>query len=818
MALSVKAAFGAGELDPALRERTTLEKYKTGLATERNGYIGKTGRVISRQGSVFKIATKESTRKCVLFHPLYSGYKVEWGHLYVRIHNLAAGTYVEEAHDWTEDDLPYLHFNYSGAFVYITREDKQFKKMVLGALVPGSFDLATRFVPKARIVFVNNSLPVGSAMTKNATGTGYAVEYTFTLFFKGEESLPLITDTALLVITATTFNEFKLKIPMTSFTTAIPTEMRVYRRPTGGSAYGYIGASAVPTIVGTDYVFTYVDIGAGSDFTHTPPTYNDDYLADRFYTFQLPLTTPPIVLDVDVRPKTSIVYQQSLIISGTTNKEAIFKSRTGFQRNFTRDYPINAASSLTFKSGTTGNANVLRFHDIGALAAWTSVGLYVSAKGALSPANLAMDKKGNWVIDDIVPPLELPGALLFVDKTTNGVVLINYSLEADNYTGDEISIFSNHLFENRRIVAWDFEPGVIPLVWVVFDDGTLASMTYQKEQQMQAWTRHDTRGGLFESLCVVRNLVGKARTYFVVKRGEARYIEYFSERYVKDIKDYIGMDSSVSFKNELTASGAVVNVTPVTPGDWLTELTLTSSTAIFANTAGNGAVGSVFMFFDSTGKGITLTVTAYTSTTVVRVDPSIDFPSAEAGAIKLYKTFSVLTGLNHMEGKSVSVMADGFVVGSPLNKFDPTEYAVPYVVTGGSITLPEPAAIVHVGLPYAWDTETLDVDTVEQSPTLIESKNCSKVYVKVYHSRGLFVGNNFPEDDLVDNTMVDLETMLADNESNINSEAAIKPYTKRFEVVIPGDWSNGGRICLRQVDPLPSEVLSIIPDLDVPRR
>jgi hypothetical protein len=184
----------------------------------------------------------------------------------------------------------------------------------------------------------------------------------------------------------------------------------------------------------------------------------------------------------------------------------------------------------------------------------------------------------------------------------------------------------------------------------------------------------------------------------------------------------------------------------------------------------------------------------------------------------LWFGFTDLDGLDHLEGEKVSILADGFVLASPNN--DINEYPE-YVVTGGELELPEPYAFVHVGRPYTCDQETLDIDTVEQRPTLIESKNVNKVYVKVHKSRGLYVGNTFPKDDKVKG-MADLEQRHIDYEdegvSDTVANKAQEPYTRRIEMIIPGDWNSQGRICLRQVDPVFSEILSIIPDMTDLRR
>ena len=45
------------------------------------------------------------------------------------------------------------------------------------------------------------------------------------------------------------------------------------------------------------------------------------------------------------------------------------------------------------------------------------------------------------------------------------------------------------------------------------------------------------------------------------------------------------------------------------------------------------------------------------------------------------------------------------------------------------------------------DIKTLNISTVEQSPTLIESLNVLKMYLRMNESRGLYVSNKFPEEE-----------------------------------------------------------------------
>ena len=900
MAYHIQSSFSGGELDPALHERTTFDKYQTGLKTLRNAVVGKTGRITSRPGSKLLLATKvvtlasgtftaaatdictkaahnfglgekvrltnsggalpaglspstdyfvapinantfylhttyaramqyanvslsivridiastgtgthtivpqnAGTKRCFLYSPPYTKYIVEAGHGYVRIHDTVASTYTEDSWNYMDEDLDFMQMAQVGKHLFFSRYGKPITQMVLGPLDSAIANLATRFVPPS-LMFFQLTAPTIASTTPIATG--YLVEYQFTYVANGQESNLVSSSTTLILpIAISELNTFTFTIPTlpTGYTV---TELRAYRRPANGSAFGYIGNAE-----GSGG--TFIDYGQDSDYTHSPPT-----MEAKFTTGDGSDNSP-----YWRKGRCVAYYQQRLIITESYNDtalaltypgdiEAIRTSRTGFTHNFFRDYPLNSDSALSFKAGTTGRAEVIRIQDYDGLMVFTTVGIYQN-RGPLTPNNLFLDRKGNWVIEEKVPPLEIPGGILFVDKSTNTIRTLIFSNEAGGYPGEEVSVFSNHLFLNKKVVSWAYQEGDIPLIWVVMDDGTINILTYQREQQMRGWSHHDTQNGLYESVTVVKDLTNNSIVHVLVNRGGTRYIEFFGQRFVSEAKDYIAMDSTVTFKSELSVDGVVSIVVTKNATDWDESLTLTANAAIFANTAGNGAAGTVFRFFDSEDSAVDFTVTTYTSTSVVVVTPSCLFPSAESVGINLYKTYSTLTGLSHLNGVSVSLVVDGYVEGSPNNDIE--DYGV-LTPSAGSLTIPNSrrGAIVHVGIPFTVDVETLDVDTVEQKPTLVESKLVHKVYLKVYNTRGIYVGTNFPTSNKVDG-MTDPEEKTEDILLGNIGNAAQALTTKRHDIVIRNDWNSSGRICIRQVDPLPVEILSIIPDMSI---
>lgn len=809
MALSVKSSFAAGELDPALRERTTFDKYQSGLATARNIIIGKTGRVISRPGrSLFK-KTKLSDRQVLIYSPKNSGYLIEWGHLYVRVYDFdgnLVGT--ERSHSLTEDDLPNIRFETTGVYVYIFCDGKILRKL--------NFTTCT-FVSSILNIPTN---PIYASST--ITGTGYDLDYLFTMVINGEEGLqPLVNGVGKLPINA---GESNILVVDLSIFGVIPnfTEMRVYRRPRNGGAFGFVGSSTYTNLSGSTFSCTFIDNGEVADYTHNPPS--SVIGSDTTHDYAINLLS-----------KLGIIYQQRLLltsglnttISSGLNREAIYASRPGFQDDFYRDYPLNDASALLFKSGTSGHAQVLRMLDNDGLVVFTTVGIFLSG-GQLGPSNLSLTKKGNWVIDENVPPLAVPGGALFIDLSTNTVRQLSWSTEAASYSGTELSTFSNHLFVGKRVVSWDFQEGDVPCLWVVFDDGTFASFTYEPEQAMRAWTRHD-------SIVNVEAVAGTGyanKTFFLIEKDGERYIELTVPRYISGATlasdseadkghSIAAMDSMLSFRTLLNDSFVGTDnftITPVTTDVWDGPLRITTGGSNIFPSPGIGDVGTIIRFFDTDETSIDLEVISWVGPRDITVQPSALFPSSAALTARLYKTTNVLTGLDHLEGEYPSVIVDGNVICSP-NNDDQNYHAVQ--VVSGSLTLPNDmlGAIIHVGRPITFDMETLDIDTVEQRPTLIESKTVNKLYLKTYNSRGLYVNNTFPNNDKVDG-MQDIDSISVDytEDNPIIGNTYQKPKTNRYEVILPGDWKSQGRVCIRQVDPLHFEILSIIPDLEDMRR
>lgn len=830
MSLKPLLSFSSGELDPVLTDNVTLEKFNKGLATARNVFIGKTGSVFSRFSRKFCVNAKNNNEAIKLYQPPNTTVLLEWGPLYVRVYGydnsyqtpafdgnadrgFDLGLVTELAHPLNESTIPNLNFTTSKNFVYAFSGYEVLKL---------NLDTFT-FVSSADKFKIPDPLEPTVNVTAFGAPTGYKVDYLVTMVIDGQETLSKQNVTGFNKPLAAGQSN---RVGVSWLKTAVPfssiNEIRVYSRPNAGGAFGYLGSTTPVSGAGLYDSAAYEDLGSLPDYSNGTQDIITKY----------GLAAQEIK---DLGSRTGVVYQQRLILTSSSDREALIASRPGFQNNFYRDFPYASDSSLLFKAGTSGKAEVLRLIESDGLIVFTTNGVYISG-GLLSVNNLALERKGGWIIKNDLPPLVVPGGLFFVD-TNNTIRQMIFSQDILAYESIEQTIFSNHLFKNRTIKSWTFQDGIAPLIIVVFNDGDFATFTYNYEHQMKAWTRHDSKYPVEQ----VEYSGNPNRTWFVTNKNGQRSIEVTLPRVTSAdeflLNSEISMSAPTAFMDAIKVTSYRMNnfnegfeyipteeyyiATPVTPGDWGGLLSITTGTGV-PNI--NYTVGTILRFFHPVDQSsIDVEVMSIVSPTNIRVQPSDTFPSEYAGAFSLYATYTTITGLSHLNGEDVSIMVDGFLVASPNNDVEgyPT-----VTVSGGSLTLPSGlrGAIVHVGRPITADIKTLNVSTVEQSPTLIESLNVNKVYVRVNDSRGIYISSKFPEEENgeVDGSSVEdmdnLDVALIPSDVIIGNRF-LAPVSMRSEKIIPGTWDTQGQVSIRQVDPFHFEILSIILDAEVlPRR
>lgn len=157
----------------------------------------------------------------------------------------------------------------------------------------------------------------------------------------------------------------------------------------------------------------------------------------------------------------------------------------------------------------------------------------------------------------------------------------------------------------------------------------------------------------------------------------------------------------------------------------------------------------------------------------------------DAGATYSGTPATTISGLAHLEGKAVSILADGAV--------HPQR-----VVTGGAITLDQAASKVHVGLPIQADLQTLPLAMqIDGSFGQGRYKNVNKAWLRVYRSSGIFVGPTDAE--------------LVEAKQRTTEAYGTPPALKseEIQVMLTPSWADSGQVYIRQADPLPLTIVSL---------
>lgn len=537
---------------------------------------------------------------------------------------------------------------------------------------------------------------------------------------------------------------------------------------------------------------------------------------DTGYTRSPTANTPP-----ETRPQLAVVtgqypnvvgkYQQRTYLGNLeVDPSLVLGSQIGFPQNFTKRFPTVDDDSLSFRVDGRKRSDVKHIIDVGAMVVFADSGEWIikgDQSGAILPSS-ANPEQYSYNGASNLGPIVIGSDAIYVQSQGSIIRSLGFDSLAggrDGFKDADLTAFADHLVDQKIISAWAYQKTPHSVVWIVLNDGTMLSMTYIKEQQILAFCRHNTDGYYKDVVCVPEN--DSTAVYFIVNRGletgfQTRSIEKMHQRDFSDIVDAVFLDNSLSYdgRNESAITMTVSGGAAWNEGE---QQTMTASAAFFSA----GDVGNEIHLTGPTGEMVRFSIEAFTSTTVVTVRPDKLIPvNMRNVALDTWaRAVDSVSGLSHLDGKKVAVFADGCVVANPNNE---SKYGTAPTVTAGAITLPDCYAVIHVGLPYLTDLETLDIDTANGETIVDKSKYVSKVSCHVKDTRGLFFGAKEPK----------AGEIATKNLTELRMKENGQPYSTPQELVtgvvtinILAEWNRSGGVFIRQVDPLPMTILSVAP-------
>lgn len=148
---------------------------------------------------------------------------------------------------------------------------------------------------------------------------------------------------------------------------------------------------------------------------------------------------------------------------------------------------------------------------------------------------------------------------------------------------------------------------------------------------------------------------------------------------------------------------------------------------------------------------------------------------------------TTISGLNHLEGEEVNILADG---ATHPNK----------TVTDGAVTLERSASKVHIGFGYTSLLETLRLEAgADDGISQGKIKRIHGVTVRFLETVGAEVGPNISNLD-----------RIPFRDSSMSMDEAVPSFSGDKEVFFPSGYDNDARVVVRQTQPLPMTITAII--------
>lgn len=543
----------------------------------------------------------------------------------------------------------------------------------------------------------------------------------------------------------------------------------VYKRQNG--LYGYIGQTSSTS---------FVDDNIAPDLSITPSIYDTVFTGTGDY------------------PGAVSYFEQRKAFAGTTNEpQTLWMTRSPTENDMSYSIPTQDDDRIKVEVAVREASTIRHIVPLTQMLMLTnSSELRVSPinSDVITPSTISV-RPQSYIGANNVQPEVVNNIVVYCADRGGHVRELGYSFQSQGFITGDLSLRATHLFDNLSLSDMCYAKSPQPILWFISSSGYMLGLTYVPEQQLGAWHWHET-DGTFESCTAVAE-GDEDRVYVVVRRtingSTKRYVERLASRRIDALEDCIFVDSALTYDGT-NATSETVTVSGGTAWDSTEVLTITLGVSLDVSFVypAQTDVDDCIVITDANGVKYRLTIIATSSATVAtaRVDKTIPVALRNVATTNWSFARKDLGGLSHLEGKTVSILADGAVM--------PQQ-----VVTSGAISLQRAATKIIVGLPYESDLQTLpmtlNVDGFGQG----RMKNVNKAWLRVYKSSGIFIG---PDADY-----------LVEYKQRTTEPYGSPPSLKSDEllVVMTPSWGAGGQVYIRQSDPLPLTLVGLTLEVSI---
>lgn len=394
-------------------------------------------------------------------------------------------------------------------------------------------------------------------------------------------------------------------------------------------------------------------------------------------------------------PKTVGIYQQRLWFAGTDAQPlTVWASESGIFEGYGAGPDDEDAIEVDLDTTEANTISWIRgARDLVIGTQGEEVTLSGSSSGLVTPATVSATQRTTSG-SNVQQVSKIGDELIFIDSTTNNLISFRYDFNIDGYIDEEITFLGEHLTVNGlKSLVWAKTPD--RLIYAISGDNKVLQGVYDRPKKIIGWSKFVTDGE-YEDLQKIR-INTHDQVWIIVKRKVnnevKRYIEFFDIGTGEDDIDGFS-DSYLTLSN----SSVISNISNTNP-------------AVVTTSTSHGYADDDYVILKgiedplpseiddskvnmSSLNNCTFRVVNSTATTFELANLNTTDYNAYGQAGKSWKKVNSVSGLEHLEGKTVQIKTDGST--------HPER-----VVTDGTVNLSTSAGEVVVGLKYLTTIKTL---------------------------------------------------------------------------------------------------------------
>lgn len=227
-------------------------------------------------------------------------------------------------------------------------------------------------------------------------------------------------------------------------------------------------------------------------------------------------------------PKTVCFHQQRLIFGGSeTFPQTLWFGRQN-PDEFT-DFTTGTLDTDAFTAILPGQ-NPIRWllsGDYLFIGTSGSTGTYGEQGKGITPTSPAYRTQSVGAED--IMAVWASDSILYVERGAEKVREFQYQLDIDKYISSDLTLLAEDITDSGiKEIAFQQRP--YPILWCILNNGTIATMTFQRDQGVIGWAIQSTDGD-FESIATIPGSGAEDEVWVVVKRSingaDVRYVEQF---------------------------------------------------------------------------------------------------------------------------------------------------------------------------------------------------------------------------------------------------------------------------------------------------